>query len=77
MTSDKTEPAIRLAPGDRIASRSTCWRPACREAFGDYRPVVFLAGGRFVVAFCHRRVHDESGHRADVWKYGPAPEATS
>lgn len=65
---------IRLGPGDQIATRSMCWRPACRERFGPYRTVAHLQGGRVVVAWCHRTIHDAAAYQVDVWKYG---EATS
>jgi hypothetical protein len=64
--------AIRLGPDDRIVIRSVCWRPTCRDRFGPYRPVAHLRGGRLMIAFCHRRVHDELSARVDRWKYSGA-----
>lgn len=59
-------PPIRLDPGERVVERMTCWREECRHANGDYATVAWLTNGR-VVAFCHRKVHDDLGYTAEVW----------
>ncbi len=62
-------PPIRLDAGSRIVARAMCWRGDCRKRFGEYRTIAHLADGR-VVAWCHRRSHDDLAYRADVWKFG-------
>ena len=60
--------ALRLSSHDRVIERSVCWRHDCRAVNGVY-PTIAVCD-RVVVAFCHRRVHDELSYRADRWKYG-------
>jgi hypothetical protein len=42
-------PIRHLGP---CGQRRRCYRPECREAFGDY-PTIELVGGR-MIAYCHR-----------------------
>ncbi len=64
-------PGIRLSPDERVVNRSTCWRPACRDEWAHARTntIAFLASGA-TVAWCHRRVYDDLGYRADIWRHG-------
>jgi hypothetical protein len=64
-------PLIRV--DSRTVRRSTCWRPDCRTEWARSKlsTVSWLADGR-VVAFCHRRIHDDLGYRAEAWRYGEA-----
>lgn len=64
-------PPIRLGPDERIVSRAECWRPACRETFGAYKTVAHLSSGQ-IVAYCHRRRHDDLSYRADRWRHESA-----
>jgi hypothetical protein len=66
-----TSPPIRLDAGARVTRRSTCWRAACRDRFGDYASVAQLTNGT-VVAWCHRRIHDDFSLRADRWRHEAA-----
>ena len=53
-------------------TREVCWRPACRDDFGDLRTVETIASPRWVViARCHDRVYvDQLALRADRWTDG-------
>lgn len=53
-----TSPPIRLRPGERIAYRTECWRPDCRDRQRGYSTVAYLTNG-MVIAWCHRsRYHN-------------------
>lgn len=62
-------PPIRLSPRDRAIRRTPCWRAPCRAEYPGYSTVTFTITGR-IVAWCHRRIHDDLGFRADVLKHG-------
>jgi hypothetical protein len=64
-------PPIRLSAGDLATERTECWRDDCRDRWPGYGSVTWLSDGR-IVAWCHRRVHDDLGLRVDLWRHGMA-----
>ena len=61
-------PAIPGLPGKN--SRWHCWRPECRERFGDYRTV--RIDGNRLVAECHSAAYAiDFSLRVEIWTNWP------